>query len=133
LNDEVKILVAKYNESLQSARLEMGLMYEVELESRYEYDLPDERTDFGDIHVGKLSGGWKPLMQANEHFSSIKTLKQWYAKNKNKYVFINEYDEFISFEEYLIRINEWNQDPENDWHDFAKNVDGFDWVWGEFS
>jgi arsenate reductase-like glutaredoxin family protein len=133
LNDEVKAVLTKHNELLQSARLEMGIENHEEFELRHDFYLPDKHSDFGDIHVGKRSGGWKPLMQANKHFHSIQTLKKWYEQNKNEYDFIDEYDEIVPFGEYLREIYEWNQNPENKRHDFSPGADGFDWTYQEFS
>ena len=108
LNAEYKALIAKYNETLAVARSEMGLECGSEFDHRHDLVLLDRHDDIGDIHVGKTSGGWKPLMQASDHFHSIETLKQWYEQNKSEYIFINEYDEVIPFEEYLLKIHEWN-------------------------
>ena len=133
LNVEVKSVLAKYNDLMQSARLEMGIESYDEFELQHGFYLPDRHSDFGDIHVGKMSAGWKPLMQANKHFQSIQTLKQWYDQSKDEYNFINEYEDIVSFEEYLLEIHEWNQNPENKRHDFSLGADGFDWAHQEFS
>jgi hypothetical protein len=114
-----------------------GWKWDLNTKSRLKHDMIIscliKRADFGDIHVGKLSGGWKPSMQANEYFNSIQTLKQWYADNKDEYIFVNEYDEVVSFDDYLIKIHEWNQDPENERHEYGPSADGFDWTYDEFA
>ena len=132
LNEECNALVTKYNDLLNDARREMGIEYERDLESFRAFILPDEEDDIGDIHVGKNSYGWKPLMKANEHFHSIETLKQWYEQNKSDYFFIDEYGKTIDFEEYLIKIQKRNENPENKRHDYEIGTDGFDWTSREF-
>jgi len=42
-------------------------------------------------------------------------------------------DEAVSFEKYLLKIHEWNQNTENKRHDFPQSADGFDWTYREFS
>jgi len=57
----------------------------------------------------------------------------WYEQNKDEYIFIDGSDEAVSFEEYLLKIYEWNQNTENKRHDFSQGADGFDWTYREFS
>ena len=132
LNDECKVLVAKYNELLNEARREMGIEYERELKHWNTYTLPDEDDDIGDIHVGKISYGWKPLMKAGEHFHSIETLQRWHEQNRGEYVFIDEYGKTTDFEEYLMEIHKRNEDAHNKPHDYPIGVDGFEWTSREF-
>ena len=132
LNDDFKALVAKYNEKLHKVYSEMGI------ESFYDFD--DDHTFFSpighsdyDIHVGKLSGGWKPLMQANKYFQSVEALKQWYEQNKDEYDFINEYDEINSLDEYIAEIARRNSDVERKDHPGIHRADGYDWEYTKFS
>lgn len=128
LNVEFKSLIERYNDKYCAALAEMGLDSHHDFDNNTTFFLPSGRDDHGDIHVGKLSYGWKPLMQAGEHFHSIETLKQWYEKNKQNYIFVNEYDEEVPFNEYLAEINERNQDPDAKAHDYGRGADGFDWT-----
>lgn len=56
------------------------------------------------IHIGKISYGWNPLLQSNEYYSSMKELKSFYKKYKNNIKVLDEYDEEISFEELLDKL-----------------------------
>ena len=132
LNDEFKALVAKYNERLHKAYSEMGI------DSYYDFD--DDRTFYSpirnadyDIHVGKLSHGWKPLLQAGDHFNSITTLKQWHEQNKHDYNFIDEYRDEASFEDFLAEIAKRNKDENAKNHERVQTTDGYDWMYTKFS
>jgi hypothetical protein len=109
LNDEVKAVLTKHNELLQSARLEMGIENYEEFELLHDFYLPDKHSDFGDIHVGKRSGGWKPLMQANKHFHSIQTLKQ----------FVDAYNKFGEYKlKYRVPVIHKNPDSSKHFHKY---------------
>lgn len=132
LNAEHKALIAKYNEKLHDAFSEMGIESFDEFDDSRFFVSPFSHSDC-DIHVGKISAGWKPSMQVNKHFHSIATLKQFYEQNKHEYNFINEYGEVVSFENYLQEIKELNSDDSRKAHSNAHGADGYDWLRTEFS
>ena len=136
LNDDFKTLVAKYNEKLHKVYSEMGIESLYDFDDDHTFFSPIDHSDY-DIHVGKISYGWKPSMQANEHFDSIAALKQFYEQNKHEYNFINEYGEVVSFEDYIKEINELNNDGSLKDHKslggFCRCSDGYDWLHTEFS
>jgi len=133
LNNDFSALVAQYNDKFSGALSEMRIDSRCEFDDNYTFYLPNIRDLCGYIHVGKLSHGWKPLMQASEHFHSIQTLMQWHEENKQDYIFINEEDEVVAFDEYLAEINDRNQNPEAKEHEWSKGTDGFDWTHTRFS
>lgn len=62
--------------------------------------LNDEGWIFNDeIHIGKNSGGWRPLFEKTEQYSSIKELVQFYEDNKDKLIIMDEYSSEITLEE----------------------------------
>lgn len=132
LNHDFRSLVAQYNEKLQEAFSDM------ELDSTYEFDdshwfySPDSREDYGDIHVGKLSSGWKPLLQANAQFHSLQTLKQWHEQNKHDHVFITGDEKTVPFDDFLKEIAERNQNDNFSGHGYSKDSDGYEWTRTEF-
>ena len=132
LNKDFKDLVAKYNEKLHEVFSEMGIDSLCEFDDYHTFISPIDHSDY-DIHVGKLSCGWKPLMQANEHFHSVATLKQWYEQNKHEYNFINEYDEVVLFEDYIKGIARRNNDDSREGHEKITRSDGYDWSYTQFS
>lgn len=135
LNNKYKSLIDEYNSKVRESLANMGInQYEdyKAFEDRNIYDIEDIKNLCMDIHVGKISHGWKPLLKASEHFDSIETLKQWYAKNKNEYIFINEYYKKVSFDEFLSEIHELNKDPNAKEGSQGKGADGFRWAYGDF-
>ena len=133
LNNDFKALVEKYNKNLREAFSAMDLDSTCEFDDSHTFFLPDSRDTYGDIHVGKLSGGWKPLLQANEYFHSIQTLKQWYEQNKHDYNFIDEYDEIVQFDDFIREIAERNQNDDLEDHKHSKDSEGYDWTHTQFS
>jgi len=135
LNDDFKALVAKYNKELQKVYSEMGIESFYDFDDDHSFFSPIDHSDY-DIHVGKISCGWKPLMQTNEHFHSVETLTLWYEQHKDEYSFIDEYGKVISFEEYLVEIEERNNDnslkDHEQTHGPIRGSDGYDWLNVEF-
>ena len=132
LNEEYRALVAKYNEKLQKALSDMGLNDEYEFYEDHTFYSPLERENYGDIHVGKISYGWKPLLQANNHFNSLQTLKDWYEQNKSEYEFIDEYNKPEQFYKFLEEIAKRNSDDTAKKHGYTA-ADGYDWEYRDFS
>jgi len=137
LNNDFQAMLAKYNEKLREAFSSMGIDTGHEFEDRQTFYSPGDHEIYGDIHVGKISGGWKPSMQATEHFDSIAALKQFYEQNKHEYKFINEYGEDIPFEDYLLEIKALNEDNSLKDHKglggFFRGSDGYDWTYTKYS
>ena len=132
LNTDYKVLVEKYNEELQKAFSDIGIDSGYEFDDNHTFYLLDSRETYGDIHLGKLSCGWKPLLQANEHFDSIQSLKQWYEQNKHNYNFINEYDEIVQFDDFIKEIAKRNKDDDLEGHKYSKDSEGYEWTRSEF-
>ena len=133
LNNEYRALIQKYNDKLHNVFSEMGIDCECEFDDGHLFITPYSHDTFGDIHVGKLSYGWKPLMQANKHFNSIPTLKQWYEENRNVYNFIDEDDRVMLFEDFLQMISKRNKDDKSKKHEHCTSSDGYDWTYTDFS
>ena len=127
----------KYNEKLRQAFSAMGIEDGYEFENSQTFYTPGSHETYGDIHVGKISYGWKPSMQANEHFDSIAALKQFYERSKHEYNFINEGGEIVPFEDYLREIKALNDDDRLKDHKglsgFFHGSDDYDWCRTEFS
>lgn len=66
------------------------------------------------IHIVKISKGWKPLLQCNEYFSSMKDIINFY--NSNEYDLINEYNEYSDFKKLVNEINDMYKDKDNKSH-----------------
>lgn len=69
------------------------------------------------IHIGKRSGGWLPLFQKTNYYSSVKEIKDFYIKNKEHLLIIDEYDVEYSLDELDEEIFNWNKgNPEAKTH-----------------
>ena len=68
------------------------------------------------------------MLQANEQFHSLQTLKQWYEQNKHAYIFIDEGDEEMQFNDFLEEIAERNQNDDFKGHKYSKDSDGYEWT-----
>ena len=132
LNNDYKSLVAKYNEKLHEELSAMGIDSILEFDDYHTFISPVDSDTYGDIHVGKLSVGWKPLLKANGHFNSVSALKQWYEQNKHEYNFIDEYDEVASFKEFITEIERRNKDDTQKGHPNKHGADGYDWEYSIF-
>ena len=65
--------------------------------------------DVTEIHIGKRSGGWLPLFQKTNYYSSVKEIKEFYEKNKEHLIIIDEYDMEYSLDELDEEIFSWNK------------------------
>ena len=69
-----------------------------------EYRLVDE-PDFGyEIHLNKLSCGWRPLFQKHAAFDCWNDLEKFYMEHRDDLEIYDEYDEKFSWEEYKEKI-----------------------------
>ena len=71
------------------------------------YELTDYPQWGYSIHIAKTSGGWKPLFQKNEYYSTIAELRGFYERNKDLLYIENEYGVEKAWEdiEYIINDN----------------------------
>ena len=66
------------------------------------------------LHIGKRSAGWKPLFEChNELFTSVKEIKKYYDNNKEFLDIINEYNEYLTWEQLEEELINWNRDNIN--------------------
>lgn len=65
-----------------------------------------DSPDFGyEIHLNKLSGGWKPLLQRHpKAFTTFKGLEEFYHVHKSDLKIYDEYNREYTFEEYKERL-----------------------------
>lgn len=102
------------------------------------------KAELSYIHIGKSSGGWKPLFQTTNYYKNIEELKMFYANNKDNLQIIDEYETEITYDElsqYLIEwqptgkshvheanIKGWNKDER-----YYKDEYGYEWLKSDFS
>ena len=98
------------------------------------------------IHIGKSSGGWKFLFQTQDNpwwddppvvWNTFNQVKDWlkkYTVDSTDYVIMDEYDDIISFDDF-IELVETKQTRDADNPDnFAnsRNIDGYRFTDGWF-
>lgn len=71
-----------------------------------EYELCDEPDFHYEIHLNKLSCGWKPLFQIHRPFSTFSELEQFYNNYKDDIEIEDEYGRKMSFEDYKDTVVE---------------------------
>ena len=113
------------------------------------YAVRNRPSQMDPIHIGKSSMGWMFLFhRQNDSWRDIPVtwntynqVKDWlkkYTVDDPKYVIINEYDEIISFDDFIKLVESKQNDPicqknpDNFRYD-VQNVDGYRFMGGEFS
>ena len=93
------------------------------------------------IPIGKSSYGWLFNFQDNEYWHTYPQVKQWLKDNTTKedseYVIIDEEDRIVTYEEFIQKVEDKQNDPKNlanpDNFTYAKNIDGYRFSEGYFS
>lgn len=95
------------------------------------------------IHIGKSSFGWKFLFHDHEDtwhdppivwhtFNQINAWLEEYVEQKKDFVIMNEYDQIVSLSEFLDMVKHKQENENKDNFKYAKNVDGYRFMEGEF-
>ena len=95
------------------------------------------------IHIGKSSIGWRFLFEEqNDMFNeppvvwhTYDQLYEWLYKNTvetDNYVILNEYDDEISFYEFIKLIEEKQMEKNPDDFQYAKNINGYRFADSDF-
>lgn len=69
-----------------------------------EYEIVDEPYLGYEIHLNKLSCGWRPLFQRHRAFNTFNQLKEFYFTNKEKIEIFDEYGNKYLWDEYFDRV-----------------------------
>ena len=112
------------------------------------YVVRNRPTTCRPIHVGKSSLGWLFCFQFQNDpwcdppvvWKSYDQVKEWLYKNtveKKEFVIINEYDEVLSFEDFIDLVDSKQNDdhcksnPDN--FSYSQNIGGYRFTHGDFS
>lgn len=94
------------------------------------------------LHIGKSSAGWRFLFHKPSIWDidkPLNTFEQWrdYLKettvDKKTHVIMNEYDEIVSYEEFIKLVKEEQKCKSKDMFQYCENVNGYRFSGGEFS
>lgn len=100
INDRIRSLLKNLESDLMSIGVEVR---DDTLRNIYNY----LEQEYEPIHIGKRSIGWKPLLQACEHFKSIMEMKAWYVSSSVGYFIENEYGEELTWKELEDELINW--------------------------
>lgn len=87
------------------------------------------------IHIGKRSVGWHPLFQKTNYYNSVKGIEDFYNKNKESIIIINEYDEEFTFEELRKELIDWGKQESQKHYGrgYYEDEEGYDFSEFDFS
>lgn len=88
------------------------------------------------IHIGKSSFGWKFCFQSHNDkwndppviWNTYEQVYEWlykYTVESDQYVIIDEYDEIISFDDFIKLVKKKQSENNPDDFTYAKNVNGY--------
>jgi len=60
------------------------------------------------LHIGKRSYGWAPSFEKTEFYSTIKELEDFYIKNKDSLIIIDEDENELSWNDLKNELIDWN-------------------------
>lgn len=64
------------------------------------YEIVDEPYLGYQVHLNKLSAGWRPLFQRHKTIKTFKELEEFCLKNKKSFVIYDEYGKKYTWEQY---------------------------------
>lgn len=108
------------------------------------YVVPNRPSVQTPIHIGKSSCGWKFLFQeVNDTWheppivwNTFKQVSGWlkkYTVDSTNYVIMDEYDEIISYDDFIAMVAEKQEEDNPEDFRWNKNVDGYRFESEEFS
>lgn len=140
-SDKLDILLKEYIKSYNKLCNEMSIEINDLLEIE---ELPDYNNwynymhlmeiDYPQLHICKISCGWKPLFETSKFYSSVQELKDFYNKNKDRIIIKDEYGEELEIDVLFKIIDDRYKDINNQEHENAyKDKQGYEWVSHNFS
>lgn len=69
-----------------------------------EYSIVDEPYLGYEVHLNKLSVGWRPIFQKHRGFKTFNQLKKFYFAHKEKLDIYDEYGKAYTWDEYYDRV-----------------------------
>ena len=107
------------------------------------YAVRNRPTTEEPIHIGKSSIGWKFNFQVQNEkwneppviWNTYDQVYEWlykYTVKSDLYVIIDEYDEIISFDDFVALVEKKQSENNQDDFTYSKNVNGYRFSDGEF-
>ena len=90
--------------------------------------------EYPELHICKISMGWKPLFETSKYYRSVQELKDFYYKNKDRITIEDEYGQEKDINELLKKVDDIYKDKNNQAHEDAyRDKEGYEWVSHNFS
>ena len=107
------------------------------------YAVSNRPTTADPIHIGKSSIGWKFLFQSQNDtwnkppvvWNTYDQVYEWLYKNtveSDAYVIMDEYDEIISFNDFVKMVEDKQTTENDDNFTYSRNVNGYRFSDNEF-
>ena len=107
------------------------------------YAVRNRPTTYDPIHIGKASFGWKFNFQSHNDnweeppvvWNTYDQVYEWlykYTVESDSFVIMNEYDEIISFNDFIRLVEEKQKENNPDDFTYSKNVNGYRFYDGDF-
>lgn len=102
----IKEVQANLNDKMNSSTLD----FEIDVLKNITKHLSYLDNEAHWLHIGKRSCGWKPTFHKNNYWSSVEEILDFYRKNKESILIIDEYNRELSIEELKENLIDWNKD-----------------------
>ena len=95
------IVSAKQNHSIYQEVLDTNEenIDDIKAKLNWNYEIPE-------IHICKISYGWKTLFQATNMYSNLDELKSFYDKYNNDFIITDEYGSEFTLEDLVKKVRE---------------------------
>jgi len=86
------------------------------------------------LHIGKRSHGWKPCFEKTEYYSSVKEIIEFYEKNKDDLIILDEYGKEFNLEQLKEELFKWNSNGQSHLkYGGYKDLEGYEFIECKFS
>lgn len=109
-----------------------------EIKKNIEDKVKELIEELSEIHIGKRYSFWNSLFQKTDYYSSVKEIKEFYEKNKENLIVVDEYNREYAFEDLEEELFTWNRENskshlENDSNCYYLDEEGYEFLRNEFS
>ena len=127
---------AKQNHSIYQEVLDTNEenIDDIKAELSWNYEIPE-------IHICKISCGWKTLFQATNMYSNLDELKSFYDKYNNDFIITDEYGSEFTLKDLVKKVKEHDSldssknthlQYENSFLHYYIDNDGIEWTTNSF-
>lgn len=137
LDKLLKDYIKSYNKLYKEMSIETNDLFETEKLPHYNdwYNYMHlTEIEYPELHICKISMGWKPLFEATKFYGNVKELKEFYNKNKDRINIEDEYGEVHDIDDLFEFIDiKYKNKKSLEHKDAYKDSQGYEWVTNNFS